>query len=147
MDNLDMTLTRVINATPAQIWNAWTNPAVLPLWFGPKGYSCQTKEIDLRTGGQWRFDMTGPDGKIWPNRHRFTRYTPMTRIDFLLDGDSDDGEPMQVVVTLTPVAGGTQLVQTITFPTAEAKAGAMAFGAEALGYTTLDKLEAILVTA
>jgi uncharacterized protein YndB with AHSA1/START domain len=147
MDNLDMTLTRVINATPAQIWNAWTNPAVLPLWFGPKGYSCQTKEIDLRTGGQWRFDMTGPDGKIWPNRHRFTQYTPMTRIDFLLDGDSDDGEPMQVVVTLTPVAGGTQLVQTITFPTAEAKAGAMAFGAEALGYTTLDKLEAILVTA
>lgn len=147
MDDLDMTLTRVIDATPAQIWNAWTNPAVLPLWFGPKGYSCQTKEIDLRTGGIWRFDMTGPDGKVWPNRHRITLYTPMTRINFLLDGDSDEGEPMEVVVTLTPVAGGTQLVQTITFPNAAAKAGAMAFGAEELGYTTLDKLVAILASA
>jgi uncharacterized protein YndB with AHSA1/START domain len=143
-DDRRMTLTRVIAATPAQVWDAWTNPAILPRWFGPVGYSCTTKEIDLRTGGIWRFDMLGPDGTVWPNRHRFTRYTPMTGIEFLLDGDSDDGEPMEVVISLTPVPGGTRLEQTITFPSMEAKAGALAFGAEALGYTTLDKLAAIL---
>lgn len=144
LDDLNLTLTRHFDATPAQVWAAWTDLAILPRWFGPIGYSCQTKEIDLRTGGQWRFDMTGPDGTIWPNRHRFTRYTPMTGIAFLLDDDSDAAAPMQVVVTLTAQGAGTRLSQTITFPSAAAKAGAIAFGAEALGYTTLDKLGAIL---
>ena len=139
-----MTLTRHFDATPAQVWTAWTDPSILPQWFGPIGYSCKTKEIDLRTGGVWRFDMTGPDGTIWPNRHRITRYTPMTQIMFLLDGDTDDAPPMDVVVNLSPEAGGTRLTQTITFPSAEAMAGAMAFGAKELGETTLDKLAAIL---
>ena len=139
-----MTLNRFFDATPAQVWTAWTDPTILPKWFGPKGYSCKTKEINLVDGGVWRFDMTGPDGTVWPNRHRFTRYTPMTRIVFMLDDDTDEYAAMQVVVTLTPEAGGTRLTQTMTFPSAEAKAGAIAFGAEALGYTTLDKLAAIL---
>ena len=139
-----LTLTRLFNATATQVWRAWTDPAILPLWFGPIGYSCQTRDIDLRTGGQWRFDMTGPDGTVWPNRHRITRYTPMTRIEFLLDDGSDANPPMEITVELTPEAAGIRLVQTIHFPSAEAKAGALAFGADKLGETTLDKLAAIL---
>ena len=139
-----MTLNRFFDASPAQVWGAWTDPAILPRWFGPKGYSCQTKEINLVDGGVWIFDMTGPDGTVWPNRHRFTRYTPMTQIMFLLDDGTDGFAAMEVVVDLTPEVGGTRLFQTMTFPSAESKAGAIAFGAEALGYTTLDKLAAIL---
>lgn len=145
-DDLMMTLDRHIAATPAQVWAAWTDPDILPRWFGPKGYSCTTKEIDLRSGGIWRFDMIGPDGTVWPNRHQITRYSPMTGITFLLDDDSDGYAAMEVVVTLIPEGSGVRLTQTITFPNAEAKAGALAFGAEALGYTTLDKLQAILVS-
>ena len=139
-----LTLTRLFNATATQVWRAWTDPAILPQWFGPIGYSCRTRDIDLRTGGQWRFDMTGPDGTVWPNRHRITRYTPMTRIEFLLDDGSDANPPMEITVELTPEAAGIRLVQTIHFPSAEAKAGALAFGADKLGETTLDKLAAIL---
>ena len=143
-DDLTMTLTRLFDATPTRIWAAWTDPEILPRWFGPKGYSCTTKEIDLRSGGVWRFDMIGPDGTVWPNRHRFTRYAPMTGITFLLDDDTDSYPAMEVVVSLTPEGGGVRLTQTITFPNAEAKAGALAFGAAELGETTLDKLAAIL---
>ena len=137
-------LTRLFNATAAQVWAAWTDPAILPKWFGPTGFFCTTRDIDLRSGGQWVFDMTGPDGTVWPNRHRITRYTPMTRIEFLLDDGSDDGDPMEVVVDLTPEAGGIRLVQTLYMPSAEAKAGALAFGADKLGETTLNKLAAVL---
>ena len=145
-DDLTMTLTRVFDATPAQVWAAWADPAILPRWFGPKGYSCTTQEIDLRDGGVWRFDMLGPDGTVWPNRHRITRYTPMTAITYLLDDGTDGYAAMQVDITLTPDGNGVRLTQTITFPNAGAKAGAVAFGAAALGETTLDKLAAILVS-
>ena len=138
-----ITITRLIAAPPAKVWQCWTDPAILPRWFGPEGYTCQTKEIDLRQGGLWRFDMIGPEGKVWKNRHRYSVMQPMHRIEFLLDDDTDDESPLEVVVTLTPEAGGVRIVQVMTFPTPEACRGALAFGAEKLGQTTLAKLEAM----
>jgi uncharacterized protein YndB with AHSA1/START domain len=142
MQDRQITLTRLIAAPPEAVWRCWTDPEILPKWFGPEGYSCITKEIDLREGGLWRFDMIGPDGKIWLNRHRYTLSEPPKRLEFLLDADDDTTEPMAVVVTLAPEADGTRITQVMTFPTAEMCRGALAFGADRLGQTTLAKLDA-----
>jgi uncharacterized protein YndB with AHSA1/START domain len=135
-------LTREMAASPAKLWRCWTDPALLPRWFGPEAFSCHTKEIDLREGGLWRFDMTGPDGTIWPNRHRFSLMQPHARIEFLMDADDDSQPPMQVVVLIEPLGSGSRLTQTITLPSAEAKARALGFGADRLGLQTLAKLDA-----
>jgi len=134
-------LTREMQAPPDKLWRCWTDPALLPLWFGPDGFSCATKEIDLREGGLWRFDMIGPDGTVWPNRHRFTLQHPQTRIEFLMDGDDDSQPPMQVVVVIEPLGNGSRLTQTITLPSAEAKLHALGFGADRLGMQTLGKMD------
>ncbi|MDH5530959.1 MAG: SRPBCC domain-containing protein, partial [Paracoccaceae bacterium] len=70
-----MVIERVINALPRTVWAAWFNPKTLPRWWGPDGFSCRTKRIDLREGGEWVFDMIGPDGTVFPNHHRYTRVT------------------------------------------------------------------------
>ncbi|MGV8985316.1 MAG: SRPBCC domain-containing protein [Cypionkella sp.] len=136
-------ITRRIAAPPAKVWQAWTDPALLPLWFGPEGYSCTTKEIDLRQGGVWRFDMAG-HGMTFANRHRYTVHHPFSRIEFLMDADDDAEAPMQVVVILEPEGAGTRITQTITLPSAEAKAEKLAFGADKLGLQTLAKLAALV---
>ena len=142
MEDRQITLTRLIAAPAQKIWQCWTDPAILPRWFGPEGYSCVTKEIDLRQGGQWRFDMIGPDGKVYPNRHRYTLFDPLKRLEFLLDDDAAGMEPIVAVVVLEPETGGTRITQTMTFPNVEMRNGALAFGADRLGQTTLAKLEA-----
>ncbi|WP_426034486.1 SRPBCC domain-containing protein [Cypionkella sp. TWP1-2-1b2] len=142
MQDRQIVLTRLIAAPAAKVWQCWTDPAILPRWFGPEGYSCVTKEIDLRQGGLWRFDMIGPDGTVWANRHRYTLFDPLKRLEFLLDGDDDSAPPMQVVVVLAAEADSTRITQTMTFPTAQMCQGALAFGADRLGQTTLAKLEA-----
>lgn len=143
-DDRIINLSRFIAAPPAKVWAAWTDPALLPRWFGPEGFSCRTKEIELREGGHWRFDMIGPDGKVWPNRHRYTLMEPHHRIVFLMDDDGDAHPPYEVTVTLEPQGGGTRLTQTILFPDATARAAAEGFGAVELGKTTLAKLAALV---
>ena len=146
MDDLghdrQIVLTRHLAAAPAKVWRAWTDPALLPQWFGPEGYTCHTRTIDLRPGGEWVFDMTGPDGKVWPNRHRHTEWTPKTKLEFTMDNGGADETPIEVVVHLTPEGDGTRITQTMTMPTVAARDAAINFGAEALGQTTLAKLEA-----
>src|SRR3984893_10454907 len=59
-----MVLQRVIHAPRSIVWGAWVNPDTLPRWWGPEGFSCRTKRIDLRAGGEWVFDMIAPDGTV-----------------------------------------------------------------------------------
>lgn len=87
----DLLATRDLAAPLPRLWAAWTDPAQLPLWWGPKGFHCETKEIDLRHGGQWRFTMVGPDGTRYENRVRYLAMIPQAQIDYVID---DDGAGM-----------------------------------------------------
>lgn len=49
-DDLTLTLERVFRAAPAQVYAAWTDPEALPRWFGPEGFACATRAIDVRVG-------------------------------------------------------------------------------------------------
>jgi uncharacterized protein YndB with AHSA1/START domain len=59
-------ITRVMNAPRERVWKAWTDPAELKQWWGPKGFKVHTARVDLRPGGTFHYGMTGPDGsEIW----------------------------------------------------------------------------------
>jgi uncharacterized protein YndB with AHSA1/START domain len=145
-DPRKMALTRVVAAPPDEVWKAWDDPAVLPRWFGPEGHSCRTKSIDLREGGAWVFDMIGPDGTVYPNRHRFTLRRRPERIEFIMDDGAGNAEKT-ARATFEPVDGGTRITLTLTFPDAESREAARQFGADRLGLTTLAKLAAIVEAA
>ena len=79
-DDRTLVLTRHLAAPVARVWQAWTDPEILPHWFGPEGWTCDTHHIDLREGGEWRFTMAG-HGMSFANRHRYTRWVPGERIE------------------------------------------------------------------
>ena len=138
-----ITLTRLIAAPAAVVWRCWTDPAMITQWFGPQGFSCQTKQIDLRVGGQWRFDMVAPDGTVFANRHRYDVMQPASRIEFRMDADHDADDPIFVVVTLEAEGPGCRITQVMTLPTVARRDEAVGFGAEVLGLQTLAKLAAM----
>lgn len=48
------------------VWDAWTNPEILDLWWAPKPYQTKTKSMDFREGGHWLYAMISPEGeKHW----------------------------------------------------------------------------------
>ena len=42
-------------ATPARVFQAWTDPDIVMKWFGRAPNSLHSATIDLRQGGAWRF--------------------------------------------------------------------------------------------
>ena len=47
----ELVLTRVMNATPAQLFKAWTTPELMTEWFAPKPYETPVVEIEPRWVG------------------------------------------------------------------------------------------------
>lgn len=58
---------RLIHAPVEAVYEAFSNPKKLALWWGPKGFTNTFKEFDLRAGAYWRFTMHGPDKKDYAN--------------------------------------------------------------------------------
>ena len=133
-------ITRLFDAPRALVFAAFTDPLRLPMWWGPRGYSCETHSMDLRVGGAWRFTMHGPGGVTYPNRLRYRAIEPASRIEMLVDSDRDD-DPQAFLsfITFTDEGVGTRVTMRTVFPTAEHRAAVVAFGAIELGRTTLDK--------
>jgi uncharacterized protein YndB with AHSA1/START domain len=135
-----MVLERVIGAPVALVWGAWMNPETLPQWWGPEGYTCRTTRIDLRAGGEWLFEMIGPDGKVWANHHRYGRVEPQKRIEYALH--AGEGGPKHADATAEFLDQGdrTKVRLSMVFASAEDYEGARSFGAVELGQQTLGKL-------
>lgn len=59
-------VSREFDTTVSQLWQAWTNSAILEKWWAPKPYVAITKTLDFRKGGYWLYYMLAPDGnKHW----------------------------------------------------------------------------------
>ncbi len=50
-------------ATPATVFQAWTDPKIIMKWFGPRPNTLVSAEVDLRVGGQYRFVKSRDDEK------------------------------------------------------------------------------------
>ncbi len=135
-----MTIERIIDAPAAVLWQAWSDPATLPQWWGPDGFSCRTKRIDLRAGGEWVFDMIGPDGTEFPNHHRITRWDAASRIDYTLLWGEDGPRHADASVTLDDIGNRTRVTLRMTFVDPGEFEQAKGFGAVELGQQTLGKL-------
>ena len=142
-----MVLRRVIKAPRSAVWAAWVDEDTLPQWWGPDGFSCRTKRIDLRTGGEWVFDMIGPDGKEWPNHHLYTEITPEERIAYTLLWGEDGPEHAKAEARFEELDGMTTVTMSMVFASAAEYREAKGFGAEELGQQTLGKLEDFVISA
>jgi uncharacterized protein YndB with AHSA1/START domain len=136
-----MVLQRVIQAPRTVVWGAWMNSDTLPQWWGPDGFSCRTKRIDLRTGGEWVFDMIAPDGTIFPNHHRYGEVQAEDRIVYTLLWGENGPKHADAWASFEDHDGCTKVTLGMIFSTAAEFQEAKGFGVVELGLQTLGKLE------
>lgn len=86
----DLTISRIIKAPRAALWQAWADPASFAQWWIPAPLICKVIEMDLRPGGAFVTEMS-EDGKS---------FTPHVNACFLAVDDLE-----RIVFTNALVAG------------------------------------------
>lgn len=144
----EVVITRVVNAPRELVWEAFTNPKHVGLWWGPTGFTNTVHSIDVRPGGVWLFDMHGPDGTIYPNRIAYSEVKRPERLAFKhTSAEEDDPHGFEVVVTFEAQGKRTLITMRSVFQTAAARDFVVReFKAIEGGNQTLDKLEQFLRT-
>lgn len=78
----ELVLTRLIDAPPAKVYRAWTEPELLKQWFAPLPFTTPVVEIDVRPGGANLFVMRDADGNDYPNRGVYLEVIPNRKLVF-----------------------------------------------------------------
>jgi uncharacterized protein YndB with AHSA1/START domain len=78
----EMSLTRIINAPREMVFKAWTDPAQLVKWWGPKDFKNRIHEFDATPGGRLHIDMLAPDGMVYPMDGEFHEIVELERLVF-----------------------------------------------------------------
>jgi uncharacterized protein YndB with AHSA1/START domain len=145
--DLELTVSRVINAPVARVWRAWTDPAEVSQWWGPYGFKSDASTRDFRVGGTWKHTMIGPDGKTYANLASFEEIVPNERIVFTNGGGDGEGVGVRFrsTVTFKDLGGRTELTMRLVFDNAAMKdIATMKYGAVEGGRQTLSRLATLV---
>ncbi len=140
----EMVFTRVVAAPRDLVWAAWTDPEQVIIWWGPKGFTNTTHQMEVKPGGTWRYTMHGPDGVDWPNLITYHVVKAPARLEY---DHGDDAKPkwFHVVVDFVAEGARTKIVTHMSFDRAEDCENAKKYGVEGHS-TSMDKLDAHLPT-
>lgn len=78
----ELVLTRLIDAPPELVYQAWTDPQIIKEWFTPRPWTVASVTTDVRVGGSSNVVMRGPEGQEFPNRGVYLEVVPGKRLVF-----------------------------------------------------------------
>ena len=143
--DLEIVVTRDFNAPRQLVWDAHTRPELLKRWLlGPDGWTMPVCHVDLRVGGEYRYEWLKDDGTRMAagGVHKEIEAPARLVMTQVFDQDWTGGETV-CTLELVEQEGRTTLTSTGRYPSKEARDGAaasgMARGMEA-GYVRLEAL-------
>ena len=98
---LALRMGRVLPAPRPLVFEACTEPDEVAKWWGPRGFTAPSVEIDLRIGGSYRIAMQPPDGDLFYLSGEFREVDPPIRLVYTFRWEDPDPDDQETVVTLS----------------------------------------------
>jgi uncharacterized protein YndB with AHSA1/START domain len=107
-----LTLVRRLKASPAKVWAAITQPALMMQWWGPDAGPTLSVEADVRPGGCFGVVFRLLNGDEHHPTGIYQEVVPEKKLVFTWDLPGTPEPPSLVTFRLEPVDGGTVLTLT-----------------------------------
>jgi uncharacterized protein YndB with AHSA1/START domain len=107
-----LTLVKRLRAAPTIVWDAWTQPERMMMWFGPHHTRAERAEVDLREGGGFRVVLREDNGERHEAVGDYTTLEPERRLVFRWHWASAPERVSRVTVVFRVVAEGTEVTLT-----------------------------------
>jgi len=108
----ELTVERLLPASPERVFDAWINPETFVKWWGPEGFTTPEYVLDATPNGRWRTVMRAPDGTRHIVSGKYREIERPSRLVFTWGWEDEDGArgpESEVELTLSAAGNGTHL--------------------------------------
>jgi len=142
----EILMTRKFDAPREVVWEAITDPDLIPRWWGFARDATEVKKMDVRKGGQWQFITRTSGGEVVDFHGEYREVKrPEKLVYTFLFGDMEPGEGF-VEITLVEQDGVTELRDRGYFNSKEERDAVIASGMESGARETYERLSELVAT-
>ena len=134
---------REFDATPAQVYRAWTDPDLIPRWLGPDGVTVELIEYDAAPGGRYRYVHRDADGE-YSFRGVFHTAVAGKQIVQTFQYDARPDDVSLEMLTFEDLGGRTRVRTHSVFPSVQSRDQMIASGMEHGVRDSMARLEKVL---
>ncbi len=143
----EVVMSREFNAPRELIFKVFTDPTLVPKWWGPHGITTVVDQMEVRMGGIWRYVQRDEDGNEYAFHGVYHDITAPERLVYTFEFEGMPGHVVLETVTLTEQGGKTIMTDTSLFQSVDAREGMLQSGMEQGAAESWDRLEALLITS
>ena len=141
----EFSVTREFDAPRELVFKAFTDPDLLPRWWGPRDHTTKVDHMDMRHGGSWRYVSTDAQGNVYPFRGVCHELVAPERMVATFEFEPYPGHVSMVTARFEALTGDrTRLVQHQVFQSVEDRDGMVGAGMQRGSDDSMDRLAEIL---
>src|SRR5439155_222332 len=99
----------------ALVFKTMTDPALIPKWWGPHGYTTIVDKMELRPGGEWRFVHRAPNGRETAFHGVYREIAPPERLVYTFDWEGMPGHVSTETIRFEERDGKTAMINTARY--------------------------------
>jgi uncharacterized protein YndB with AHSA1/START domain len=135
---------RIFDAPRDRVFAAYTDPELIPEWWGPHGTTTVVDKLDVRAGGDWRFVIRNSDGSETGFRGTFREVSPPERIVQTFEWEGLPGHVSVETVEFEDLGDQTRMTGVSLFHTTEERDGMIQSGMEGGMNETFARFDEVL---
>jgi uncharacterized protein YndB with AHSA1/START domain len=146
LSDIEVEVTRVFDAPRELVFKAYTDPELVPKWWGWRGNVTTVDVMDVTPGGKWRYVQRSPDGQEFAFHGEYREVVPPERLVSTFEFEGMPGHITEDALTLVEENGRTTLTARSTFSSKEDRDGMLGTGMEDGATETYSRLDEVLAT-
>lgn len=150
VESLTMTVIAEFAATPRRLWDAYLDPRLLELFWGPPTYPAKFTRHDACVGGRSEYAMTGPEGDVSRGYWEWVAVEELKSFEVLdgfanPDGTANPQMPsMRITFAFGAAPGGSRMTTTTYFNSVEELETLLGMGMEQGMTEAMGQMDAVL---
>ena len=143
--NHAITVTRLFDAPRELVYKAYTDPQLLPQWWGPRRYTTVVDKMEVRQGGIWRYVQHDSAGNEEAFHGVYHAAIAPERLVYTFEYEGLPGHIALETVTLADQAGKTLVTDLMVFQSVADRDGMYQSGMAEGTTELLDRIAELLV--
>lgn len=140
----EMIITRIFDAPRDLVFKVYTDPDLIPRWWGPRGFTTTVDAMDVRPGGTWRVVQRDAEGNEYAFHGVYHDVTPPDRVVYTSEYEGMPGHVMLETATLEDLGGRTKVMDRVVFQSAEDRDGMLLSGMREGAVESMDRFAELL---